>query len=249
MFYKFVGIFLISTGVNCQELQFENLPKDMKNEIFKEMLFSLIKEEDKPVEDKIVQIIKWAGLNREFREFFGRYIDINNLPNLQWLYTDTLLEAAIEFNWDKLYEFIFKNIELTKEEKKSANNVIDSKDINNTKFLILSESDIDRALLEAIEKNNIHCVKYAILNGADVNGDQNSLNIFELSNHTPLMAASYMGNKNIVKLLLAKGADKSLRDNNGWSALQYAQYAGHKNIVELLNHADLGHGYRVCSIV
>ncbi|RYP53073.1 hypothetical protein DL768_001850 [Monosporascus sp. mg162] len=51
---------------------------------------------------------------------------------------------------------------------------------------------------------------------------------------TALQAASYNGRKDIVQLLLEKGADVKIQGGNYGTALQAASYNGHKDIVQLL---------------
>ena len=51
---------------------------------------------------------------------------------------------------------------------------------------------------------------------------------------TILMAASYWGREEIVKALIAKGADLNSRDKDGWTALDFAQGNNHPKVVELL---------------
>ena len=51
---------------------------------------------------------------------------------------------------------------------------------------------------------------------------------------TPLMWASTKGNLEIVKLLLAKGADITKTSKEGKTALNYAMANGHKEITTIL---------------
>jgi ankyrin repeat protein len=48
------------------------------------------------------------------------------------------------------------------------------------------------------------------------------------------MWASQLGNKEVVKLLIQKGADVNAKNKYGETALRLAFYYGHKEIVELL---------------
>jgi len=50
---------------------------------------------------------------------------------------------------------------------------------------------------------------------------------------TPLVIAAGEGHAGVVKILLEKGADKSLRDKWG-TALEFAQENGHQEIAALL---------------
>jgi ankyrin repeat protein len=51
---------------------------------------------------------------------------------------------------------------------------------------------------------------------------------------TALMFASERGHKEVVKLLIEKGAGVNVKDKYGWTALKYASENGHQEIVELL---------------
>lgn len=56
---------------------------------------------------------------------------------------------------------------------------------------------------------------------------------------TPLMWAVWSGGLDIVKLLLAKGADPSKRDNDGHNATEWAAAAGHLDVYDYLNELDV----------
>ena len=49
------------------------------------------------------------------------------------------------------------------------------------------------------------------------------------------MMASYSGHLAIVKLLLERGADATIRDKDGWTALDYARQKGKSEVVALLS--------------
>jgi uncharacterized protein len=51
---------------------------------------------------------------------------------------------------------------------------------------------------------------------------------------TPLMEAAYNGQRDMVELLLAHGADPALRDDKGLTAADYARQNGHQALAERL---------------
>ena len=61
--------------------------------------------------------------------------------------------------------------------------------------------------------------------------------IYDEGEETPnitLFEAAYGGLDKVVKMLLEKGEDPNIRDENGWSPLIYAAYAGHFFTVKAL---------------
>ena len=65
-------------------------------------------------------------------------------------------------------------------------------------------------------------------------------NIYHLaSDQTALMCASYSGCLESVELLLMSGADPSVLNRSGLSALHYAAFLGHEDIVQLLQAVEL----------
>jgi ankyrin repeat protein len=65
--------------------------------------------------------------------------------------------------------------------------------------------------------------------GADVNAREST------EAFTPLMMGAGLGEIEVVRVLLRHKADKSLRDDDGDSAIQHAKNSGHADIVELLD--------------
>jgi hypothetical protein len=57
---------------------------------------------------------------------------------------------------------------------------------------------------------------------------------------TPLMLAARNGSKEVVRALLAKGADARLRNSVGQTALEIAEERGHKEVAKLLIQASKG---------
>jgi ankyrin repeat protein len=74
----------------------------------------------------------------------------------------------------------------------------------------------------------VRVVELMLKHGADVNARAPNLN-------TPLMLAARYGDEESVKLLLSRGADKSLLNEQGQSAKDYALISGREFIVQMLN--------------
>lgn len=82
-------------------------------------------------------------------------------------------------------------------------------------------------LFISIEKNRSDIVKYMLKSGADVN-------LSTVDMVSPLMAASYAGNKEIVSLLLEKKPRLEDTDRLHKTALIYAAGMGHTEVAEML---------------
>ncbi|MCK0130516.1 ankyrin repeat domain-containing protein [Flavobacteriaceae bacterium F08102] len=82
------------------------------------------------------------------------------------------------------------------------------------------------AFCTLIQKGNYVAVKTMIEAGADVNKKSNGL--------TPLMFAARQNKVEIVKLLLANGADIKLKGDRGYTALQWAKMTKAKDAYEVL---------------
>ena len=87
------------------------------------------------------------------------------------------------------------------------------------------------ALFMGIEKNQIAIVRMMLAAGPDVI-------LASLEKVTPLIAAAYAGNSEIIGLLLDKGAKLEEQDRLHKSALIYAAGMGHTSVVEQLLKAD-----------
>ena len=87
-------------------------------------------------------------------------------------------------------------------------------------------SEANQALLDAAKFGDIEAAKEAIEDGADVNAIVND--------RTPLSAATWKGQTEIVKRLIAEGADVNTKDEKGMTPLHDAVEEGYKEIVELL---------------
>ena len=84
------------------------------------------------------------------------------------------------------------------------------------------------ALLVSVKLNNVEMAEYLLRIGhADVN-------LCDSSGWTPLRYSAWMGNADMVKLLLKNNADVDAADNEGRTALRAACFSGHQHIVELL---------------
>jgi ankyrin repeat protein len=66
----------------------------------------------------------------------------------------------------------------------------------------------------------------------------------DIEKRTPLRGAAEAGQEAVVRLLLSRGADTNIEDNDGWTALCYAAMGGHETIVRLLvdHGADINIG-------
>ena len=64
--------------------------------------------------------------------------------------------------------------------------------------------------------------------------DEADPDILAPSDDTPLVWASEMGNVEVIRLLLAKGADPNAEEYDGWTALHWAGANGHSDVAEVL---------------
>lgn len=88
---------------------------------------------------------------------------------------------------------------------------------------------LNRRLIMAAEAGNAEKVKRLIdFLGADVNA-------YDRSGNTALMRAAFLGKKEVVQVLVSRGADIALSSRvSGITSLDYALYGGHYGLAELL---------------
>lgn len=113
---------------------------------------------------------------------------------------------------------------------------VDSGDMATVKAMLkdkkrLEEKGFDGETLlsRAISKNNPAMVRLLVKSGADVNEP-----FHFVAGATPLMGAVIEPNMEIVKFLLAQGAEVDLADNVGWTALFDAASYGYTDMARLL---------------
>ena len=99
-------------------------------------------------------------------------------------------------------------------------------------------SEMDKALLKAVEDNRLDAVTDALRKGANVNAAPENA-------RTPLMIASENGNIQLVQALLDSGADPNIESRKwGRTALKLAARKGHIDIVDLLLDKGVPIDYR-----
>jgi cytohesin len=86
----------------------------------------------------------------------------------------------------------------------------------------------DISIHDAVEEGNIEAVKQHLAAGTDVNVKGGRMV------GTPLHYAALEAHKEIIELLIAKGADVNAKDKHGRISLHLAALGGHKEIAELL---------------
>jgi len=92
----------------------------------------------------------------------------------------------------------------------------------------------------AITYDNIELLNFLLEKGVDVNTTNRR------SGFTALMAAACYGRVEIAKILLDHGADQTVRDSKGFSAIDFARKMNKKSILVLLDYdedAEQNRGY------
>ena len=87
------------------------------------------------------------------------------------------------------------------------------------KFLYPNSRDTfgKTALFYAIENSNIENVKFLLSRGS-------SVNIQDMNGYTPLILASFFGEKALVSLLLKNKANPNIKNNLGETALMWSKF-------------------------
>ena len=94
----------------------------------------------------------------------------------------------------------------------------------------LTEAILGSYFNHGTKGNRDATVQVPLLSGADVN-------LQGQSRWSPLMTAVFMGDANLVRLLIGKGADLSATDTKGKTALNYAEERDEQEIVDILKDA------------
>lgn len=111
----------------------------------------------------------------------------------------------------------------------------------------LMMSELCQAVTESSPvERNLHALaadnSYQLLELVLVEGDE-GLQQTDRHGQTPLNVAARLGHAEVVKVLLAAGADVDHADCDGWTALRAAAWGGHTQVVELLLNAGANVDY------
>ncbi len=199
------------------------VPAEIIIEIFKQLLIAELNNKNLEIAVKLVNIFLKENIDFKNKVFKNTNLENLEIPvkniDLQKLFflgVNNLLDLAIWYNLQELYLYI----------------------LNPSNEITLTQPQKNNALLIAIFQNNEEAVKKLI-------EKENPKNVINLVNSktinrlTPLMIAAYIGNINIVRLLLQKGADKTINTKklsslNTYTALMYAAQKRHKSVIKLL---------------
>lgn len=96
----------------------------------------------------------------------------------------------------------------------------------------VADKDGMTALMYATRRSFNETAAFLLNNGADVNVQSRKKKI------TALMLASAWGNKELVQMLLDKGANPATRNIQGRDAAFYADKRGHKEITKILSESE-----------
>lgn len=91
----------------------------------------------------------------------------------------------------------------------------------------------DADLFDAVEFGDLEWVKRSI-NRMEISGKPININAQDRNGETILIMASKYSHVEIVHFLLTQGADPTIKDNQGQTALMTAKTQGKKDVIELL---------------
>ncbi|HEX6880986.1 MAG TPA: ankyrin repeat domain-containing protein, partial [Terriglobales bacterium] len=95
-------------------------------------------------------------------------------------------------------------------------------------------------LHRAVEGRRLEGIRLMAELGFEVSGQTKHDNVGMLLETTPLHNAAWMGDLEMVKLLIELGADATIRDQNyNATPLGWAEYNNKQNVVEYLNSLDV----------
>jgi ankyrin repeat protein len=108
----------------------------------------------------------------------------------------------------------------------------DTRSLEMIKLLIAKGGDVNAgpytALHGAVDKNRQDMIELLLQNGADINAKAAKRGM------TPLCLAARFYNLDMIKFLIAKGADPSIADEGGFLPLHWAASRGEKDMLDLL---------------
>ncbi len=251
-----LALFMAASGVAVSNTP--KLPAEIiTNEMITQTIVKLINEYDKSEDENklkifLKQFLDLQLINKQVRDFLVS----PRTKFVKWFAPDeSLFLVAAQLNSYILCKLVLENSKVpeqdliyavlfavTHKNKKLLDLIIanDTHGIVNSVFKLedlysLNEdlSNLNTELFNSIRNNSYMVIKYALLNGADVNFQQ-----AESDNHTPLtFAISTHGDrvdKNIIKLLLAYGAKIEIQDGENHNALSWAVLKEAESVLKLL---------------
>ncbi len=259
IFKLFFTLFLVTNSfcMNPKEESFElfnNLPEDLKHEVFKQKLISMIKKlmssdcEQDYIKDFFNDLNNYALVNKEFNKFVNYHIPRSSEDSILFIDEFPLYIIAIENGLIRLFNLILDEIGLDQREKDISlqlfaidrDKLMIKKLINKGADPKSAEIELDRSGAK-INPLNILDKKKDLKNYAQdffiaaIRGEfhiiklflQNGFNVDCRDKGKTALILAYNGSTNTVKLLLKYGANVNLKDECGRTALYRAVKAFH----------------------